>query len=256
MLPNSCKAVFAAATSLLAVSAAAQSQNSSNNSMAVQEVINQSIGLSPGAEVSIETIAGPVTIETASGSTAQVHIVRGAATQRELDCYRTEVKTTPGRLAIRHVQDRRAGCGSINSGQRVRLILPRSVNVSMSSIAGDVDIAPIDGRLKLESMAGQVRVRGARSADLSSIAGGLSLTLLPLDSRGVSVSSVVGMTNITFARGTNADVRIDSVMGNTTSESPRINLGWTNGRASARVGTGGVPVSVSSVVGHVTLHGG
>jgi hypothetical protein len=126
----------------------------------------------------------------------------------------------------------------------------------MSSIAGDVDIAPIDGRLKLDSMAGPVRIRGVRSADISSLAGGLSLTLLPLDRRGVRVSSVVGMTDITFARGANADVRVDSVMGNTTSDSRNIRLGWSNGRATARVGAGGTPVTVSSIVGHVTFHGG
>ena len=105
-------------------------------------------------------------------------------------------------------------------------------------------------------MAGQVRVRGTRSADLSSLAGGLSLTLLPLDSQGVRVSSVVGPTDITFAKGTNASVRIDSVLGNTTSTSPGIPISWHHGRASARVGQGGAPVSISSVVGHVTLHGG
>lgn len=256
MLSTPRRAAFAAAVLLLATTTAAQTQNTVNDSMAVQEVIDRSIALSPGAEVSLETIAGPVTIETSDSPTARVHIVRGAATQRELDCYRTEVTATAGRLAIRHVQDKSGGCNSINSGQQVRLTLPRSVNLSMSSIAGDVDIAPIDGRLELESMAGPVKVRGVRSADISSLAGGLTMTLLPLDSRGVKVSSVVGMTDITFAGGANADIRVDSVMGNTTSDSPRINLSWDNGRATGRVGTGGAPVTVSSVVGHVTFHGG
>jgi hypothetical protein len=257
MVPISRKALLApVAASLLAVPATAQTKNTDNNSMAVRDVMNSSIGLNRGAEVSLETIAGPVTIETGNGSTAQIHVVRGAATQRELNCYHTEIKTTPDRLSIRHVQEKSPGCRSIRSGQQVRLMLPRAVNISMSSIAGDVDIGPIDGRLKLSSMAGPVKVRGVRSADISSLAGGLSLNLGPLDRRGVSISSVVGMTDITFARGANADVRVDSVMGNTTSSSPRINFRWNNGQASARIGAGGVPVTISSVVGHVTLHGG
>jgi hypothetical protein len=33
-------------------------------------------------------------------------------------------------------------------------------------------------------------------------------------------------------------------------------LAFAAGIASARVGSGGVPVTISSVVGHVTLHGG
>ena len=256
MLPIPRTALLApAAALLLAASASAQTQNSRNNSMAVRDVIHRSVALAPGAEVSLQTIAGPVTIETGNVSTAQIHIVRGAATQRELQCYRTEIIAAPARLAIRHVQDKRRGCDSIRSAQQVRLTLPRSVNLSMSSIAGDADIGLLDGRLKLDSMAGKVRARGVRSADISSVAGGLSLTLLPLDRRGVRVSSVVGPTDIIFPRGANADVRVDSVMGNTTSTSRRIALRWTNGRASARVGAGGPPVSISSVVGHVTLHG-
>jgi hypothetical protein len=257
MLPITRKALIApAAALLLAAAASAKTQNSSNNSMAVRETIDRSVALSPGAEVLLETIAGPVTVETGNGSTAQVHIVRGAATARELKCYRTEVTATPGRLAIRHVQDKSRGCNSIRSGQQVRLTLPRSVNLSMSSIAGDVDIGPLDGKLKLSSMAGQVKARAVRWADISSVAGGLSLTVGPLDRRGIRVSSVVGPTDITFARGANADIRVDSVMGNTTSTSPRIAVRWDNGRASARVGAGGSPVTVSSVVGHVTFHGG
>jgi hypothetical protein len=257
MLPIPRMAFFApAAALLLAASAAAKTQNRSDNSMAVRDVISQSIGLAPEAHVSVEGIAGPVTIETGSGTAAKVDIVRGAATARELQCYRTEVTAKPGWLAIRHVQDKSRGCDSIRSAQRVRLTLPRSVNISLSTIAGAVDIGPFDGRLKLSSIAGQVKARGVRSADLSSLAGGLSLTVGPLDRRGVRVSSVVGPTDITFARGANADVSVDSVMGNTTSTGPRIRIQWSNGRASARLGTGGTPVSISSVVGHVTLHGG
>lgn len=259
MLPIPRKALFAPAAASLLIAfgpAQGQGQNTSSNSMAVRDVINRSVALSPRAEVSLSTIAGPVTIQTGGGATAQIQIIRGAATRRELDCYRTQIDATPARLSIRHVQKQTGDCDSIRSAQQVRLTLPRSVNLSMSSIAGGVDIAPLDGRLKLDSMAGPVKIRGVRSADISSLAGGLSLVLLPLDRRGVRVSSVVGMTDITFARGTNADVRVDSVMGNTTSASPRINLAWRNGRATARVGSGGVPVTISSVVGHVTFHGG
>ena len=258
MLPIPRKALFAPAAASLLIAfgpAQADTQTTSKNSMAVRETIDRMVRLSPGASVSLETIAGPVTIETGSGPTAQVHIVRGAATPRELACYRTDVSAAPGRLAIRHVQDKRRGCDSIRSGQQVRLVLPRAVNLSMSSIAGDVTVAPIDGRLKLDSIAGHVKARGIRSADISSLAGGLSLVLAQ-NHRGIDVSSVVGMTDITFARGANADIRVDSVMGNTTSTSPRIPIVWRNGRASARVGTGGAPVSVSSVVGQVTFHGG
>jgi len=248
-------AALAAAVSVLAVAGSARTQNNAANSMAVQEVIDRTVALSPGAQVSLESIAGPVTIETGSSSTAQVHIVRGAATARELACYRTQIEGSGSRLKIYHDQNKTRECDSIRSRQEVHLVLPRSVNVSMSSVAGNVEIAPIDGRLELSSIAGQVRAQGVRQADLSSIAGGLSMTMSNLDRRGVQISSIVGKTDLSFAPGVNADVRVDSVIGNVRSATPAIAIGYQSGSATARVGTGGTPVNVSSVVGNVTLQG-
>jgi hypothetical protein len=257
MLPTARQAALAAfaATTLIAAPASGGTQTDNSDSMTVREVIDRTVALSPGAEVSLESIAGPVTIETGSGTSAQVHIVRGGATARDLACYRTEVDASAGRLRIYHVQDKSRARHNIRSRQEVHLTLPRSVNVSMSSVAGQVDIAPIDGRLKLESIAGQVRAAGVRQADLSSIAGGLSMTLGQLDPRGVQISSVVGGTSLRFVPGTNADVRVDSVIGNVTSATPAIPISYRSGSAVARVGAGGTPVTISSVVGNVQLSG-
>ena len=255
--PRQATTVAAIAATLLIAAGPAYggSQTNNSNSMAVREVIDRSVALSPGAEVSLESIAGPVTIETGGNDTAQFHIIRGGATARDLACYKTQVDASASRLRIYHIQDKSRECRNIRSRQEVRLILPRSVNLSMSSVAGDVDIAPIDGRLELSSIAGQVHAHGVRQADLSSIAGGLQLDLGQLDTRGIQVSSVVGPTQIRFAPGANADVRVDSVIGNVTSATPAIAIGYHSGSAVARVGAGGVPVSVSSVVGSVTLQG-
>ncbi|MCL6683390.1 hypothetical protein [Sphingomonas alba] len=255
MLPTPRHAAIALAASLLAAAASAQSQNNGTNSMAVSETIDRTVELSPGADVSLESIAGPVTIETGNGPTAQVHIVRGAATARELACYQTKVDASASRLKIYHVQDKSRECNNIRSRQEVRLVLPRSANISMSSVAGNVEIAPTDGKLELSSIAGQVRAHGVRAADLSSIAGGLAMTLGQLDQRGVQVSSVVGATDLRFASGTNADVHVDSVVGSVTSATPAIAISYKSGSAVARVGSGGTPVNISSVVGNVTLQG-
>ena len=80
MLPTPLQTAFAAAVSVLAVGDSAHTQNNGSNSMAVREVIDRNVALSPGAEVSLESIAGPVTIETGNSAAAQVHVVRGAAT--------------------------------------------------------------------------------------------------------------------------------------------------------------------------------
>lgn len=251
------KAILLAATAALALlpAAAAGHPHDGDAEMSVRAEIHESFRLDRGAEVSLETIAGPVTVTTGDGDTATVDIVRMAASQRELDCYRTEVTGGGARLVIRHVQDESRACRNIRSRQEVRLTLPRAVNVAMESIAGSVEIAPIDGRLTLSSIAGRVRADGVRSANLSSIAGGLTLSLGEIDASGVDISSIVGPTRIAFGPGTNADVSVSSVVGNVHSTSPSLPISVENGHVRARVGAGGPAVSISSIVGLVELSG-
>lgn len=224
--------------------------------LAEREEIHETFRLEPGARVRVTGIAGPVSVETAAGDTAQVHIVRMAATRRELDCYRTAVAGGGGALSVEHVQDsRRPGCDSIRSRQEVRLILPRSVDVELSTIAGRVDIAAVDGLVRLDSIAGHVTIAGARSAEMSSLAGGLAMTLHPLAAAGVRVSSVVGGVDLTFPRGVDADVRLDSVMGSVRGVPGELDrrLVEEDGEYRLRVGAGGPAVRLSSVVGPVRL---
>jgi len=221
--------------------------------MAAQERFDQSYELSAGAEVSIEGIAGPVTIETTSGNRAEVHVVRMARTQRELDCYRTAVEASRNRLRIEHVQDDTPGCQSIRSRQEVRLSLPRSANVELTSIAGRLEIGELEGHLTLESIAGQVTLARVRSASLSSLAGGLSLNVDRLDPRGVQISSVVGGVELGFGANANADVEVSSVMGSVRSESPSLRLYGEDQAYRVRVGDGGPDLTVSSIVGRVRL---
>ena len=225
----------------------------SDDVMTAQERIDQVYDLAPGAEVSVEGIAGPVTVETGAGDRAEVHILRQARTQRELDCYRTSVEASRNRLRIEHDQEQTEGCRSIHSRQEVRLVLPRSANLSLESIAGRVEIAPLDGHVELESIAGHVNLASVRSANLSSIAGGLHVNFDRLDPRGVDISSVVGGVELAFGRNTNADLAVSSVMGRVRSESPSVQIYGEDSSYRARIGSGGPNLNVSSIVGGVKL---
>jgi hypothetical protein len=261
LLPVSAAAAVAAIALLPAAAHVARDHGPANqraaDALPARAQLDQSFRLDPHASVSVTGIAGPVTVTTGDGDMAEVHIVRTAATERELQCYRTEVHGGGARLVIEHVQDSgRPGCDSIRSHQEVRLVLPRSVDLTLSTIAGAVEIGPLDGRLRLDSIAGHASVAGVRSGDLSSLAGGLSITFGTLDARGVAISAVVGAVDLNFRPGANADVTVSSVQGNFRSNSAAHRpFRFEDGEASVRIGAGGPPVSVSAVVGEVQLHG-
>jgi hypothetical protein len=183
-----------------------------------------------------------------------VRIVRSARTQAELDCYRTAVDSSAGRLTIEHVQfsDRR-GCDSIRSSQEVRLRVPRRVDVRLSTIAGRVDIGAVDGMISLDSIAGPVTLTGVAAAEVDALAGGLRISEARPGARGIRVSSVVGPVDFSFARNADADVQVSSVVGKVESRSPRTRFDGGDGGYRLRIGAGGPAVSISSVMGPVRL---
>ena len=219
--------------------------------MTVRDEFSQTYELTAHAQVRIEGIAGPVTIETGDFARAELHVVRMAATQRELDCYRTQVSASRSSLTIEHVQDRnRDGCDSIRSRQEVRLRLPRSISIDLESIAGAVEIGATDGMVRLSSIAGRTTLARVRTADINSIAGRLTMGLAPVGQEGVEVSSVAGGVELNVEPGVDADVRVDSVIGGISGFE---DVEGDAGTYRARIGQGGGRVSLSSIVGSVRL---
>lgn len=215
------------------------------------ETIDQVYDLNPDARLRVEGIAGPVTIETGDFRRAELHVVRMAATQRELDCYRTQVSASPAALTIAHAQDSdRDGCDSIRSRQEVRLRLPRSVSIDLESIAGAVEIGATDGMVRLNSIAGRTTLARVRTADINSIAGRLTMGLAPIGREGVEVNSVAGGVELSAEPGVDADLRVSSVLGRVSGFT---DIEGDRGSYYARIGQGGGRVSLSSITGSVRL---
>lgn len=255
--------LFAAAGAALMLGAGASAIGAQNygqtrgdaDQMRAREEIRQTYRISPQGTVRVRGIAGPVTVETTDGGdTAEVHVVRMAATERELQCYRTEISSSRARLSIEHVQrERERECRSIRSRQEVHLRVPRSVNLDFSTIAGALDVAHTDGMVRAESIAGQATFARVRAAEIDSIAGGLTIGLAPVGSEGVRISSVVGPVDLNLDRGVDADLSVDSVMGSVRSLAAGVEFEEDYGTYRARLGAGRGRVSLSSVVGPVRV---
>lgn len=226
----------------------------STDSLPEREVINKTFTLDPDSRVEVTGIAGPVNIETTDGNTAQVHIVRMAQTGRELQCYETLLKSTSNSLTVQHNQhSQRPGCNSIRSGQQVTLRLPRTVELDLSFIVGEVKIGVIEGVVRLSNIAGRAVVAEAQAAEISSLAKGLSLTLARVSDRGIRVRGIVGLVELNLARDINTDLRFDNVIGAVRSVSPDLPVTRTGGTYRVRAGSGGALVSVSGINGNIRL---
>lgn len=240
-----------AALLLGAFALSASAQERMRQDLPVSEEIRRSFQLTPGALVSIESISGPVDIDKANGNTAEVYIVRSAPTQRDLDCYRTIVEQTGGGLTIRNDQQ----CTNVRSRQRVRVSMPANVNLRIESVSGDVHVAAIDGSARLNSISGGVWMEQAGGdINVSSVSGSVNLNVTRLNARGLRLNSISGSVSLRLADAINADVRVASISGHFSSEIPGVTINKVgDSHFRAQVGSGGTPISISSISGTVTL---
>jgi hypothetical protein len=212
--------------------------------------------LSKNAGVRVSGIAGPVEIETAETDSAEVHIVRSAETRAELDCYQTVVEQNADSLTIRHEQySNRNKCKSIRSRQRVKLLLPRSAEISLDTIAEDVTIGPVDNVIRLNNIAGRVRIAQAEAAEINNLAQGLSMSLTRLEERGMRINNVTGPIELSVSSSLNAEVKIDNFIGKLfTSASNAKTIEDRNGYR-VLIGSNKGKIALSNITGNVTIRG-
>jgi len=213
--------------------------------------IHRQYQLAPNTTVEISTIAGPVEIETISGQSAEVNIINSAETQADLDCLDTPIEQTSGKLVIHS----KTLCKISRVSQQVMLKLPRNINLDLQQIAGHVRITgPTEGMVRLESIAGHVSTGSLQSAEMSSLAQGLSIEIKQLGERGLRLSSIVGGIELALSNNLNAQFAASSIIGNVLSDIPNVKVS-TDGRSDfeAQIGSGGPSISISSVRGGIRL---
>lgn len=224
--------------------------------------INESYKLAAGARVEVRGIHGPVEIVTADGDTAQVQIESRADDAKVLQ---------RGRIRIEHAGDRLVVRGPENGGgggflswitgrggrakHNVKLLLPRRVELSASSVNGRLRVGEIDGEIEVTGVNGSVEMASAaRRAEVTGVNGSVAFALASLGPEGVEVSGVNGHVALRLAATVNAEVDVSGLNGRVSNELQNTTVGeQTRSRFSARVGQGGPPITLNGINGGVTL---
>jgi hypothetical protein len=258
-----------------------------------RDEFNQTYQLAAGARVEVSSIRGPVEITNGNGATAEVQIIRTARTREDLEYHKIEVQQSGNGLVVRGVQepeDRRDR--NIQVNHHVILKLPRTIDLSVSSVSGSLKVGDVDGetivssisgsanigqvggKLKVSSVSGNLEVGNvgadARvnsisgnlglgqingSLDVSSVSGGLNATLLSLSPQGIHINSVSGSIEIGFKSEVNADFDAESVSGQVYLNVPNVTRESEerSPNVRARIGAGGTRISIRSVSGNIRL---
>ena len=268
-------------------------ETAQNSDFRERDEINQTYQLAPGARVEVSTIRGPVEIVSSDTATAEVQIIRTARTRTDLEHHKIEVEQSGNSLVIRGVQEPEQRRGpNTQVDHHVKLKLPRSVDLSVSSISGWIKVGDVDGHTRLNSISGSANIGNvggklqvssisgsleignvggeARAnsisgnvvlgqvngtLDVSSVSGSVNATLLSLTPEGIHISSVSGSVEIKLKSEVNADFSAQQVSGQVYIDVPNVvrDSDPNSSNVRARIGAGGTPITISSVSGNIRL---
>lgn len=252
------KAFHAFAEKAAEIHAFVQRDDRGDSDYPEKDEIDQTYQLAAGAKVDVSGINGSVEIETASGNTAEVHIVRSAKTKEALQYRKIIIQQSSTSLVIKgeEERDRDRNWRDKDVRQRVFLKLPRQVNLNTSGVNGRVTVGEIDGPVTVSGINGKVDVAQAVGySRLSGINGRVTVTIAKLGERGADIDGINGGVEIRFTEDINADLEVSGINGNVNTELPNVTVQGKMERNNfrAKIGSGGSPIQVSGINGRVTL---
>ena len=110
--------------------------------------------------------------------------------------------------------------------------------MTLSSISGPVRVGLVIGHLRA-----------------SSVSGNLTAAIARLDGRGIQLSSISGPVALRFQDELNADLDVTNISGRVHLDVPHVAFqsAADSSNVRARIGSGGSPISMSSISGNVRL---
>ncbi len=260
------KLLFMTAALLLASQTTNYAQNNKNTSLdaeqksqtedgfSEQEEVRRTFQLSPGANVEVSTIYGAVDIETSNTDTAEVQIIRYARNRTDFSSRKINIEQTANGLVIRGERDLSREPAKVR--HRVLLKLPRRVSLFVEKVNARVNIDEIDGAVRLARINGAVKIaQAADFAEVSNINGSFTMTITKLGERGIRAEDINGVVELRFTDDLNANLNVLEFNGSVNSDLPNTSIieKKRNEIFAARLGKGGIPISLTSINGGIRL---
>jgi hypothetical protein len=230
-----------------------------NSQGSTADETRKSFELKPGARVQVQGINGRVEIQTSDTNKAEVYVRRTADSSSSLGRRELIIEQTSDGLLVRSKQNHVGLWGHLfgkDPKEEVTIKAPRAIALALKGINGRVITGDIDGPLEAKGINGRIELGTASDyAEISGINGAVVVGLKQLGERGARLSGINGGIELRLANGLNANLTSKGMNGNVRSEIADVTVdkGDHGSRYSARIGTGGAPITLSGINGNVRL---
>jgi len=228
-----------------------------------------------GGEVSLHNITGDISVvPSTNGRVEIVGIKRGNSAY--FDRIKVEVQPTRSGITVcvlydtddSYCDDRGYHTNGRNNRNddrdwnnlsiNLQVSIPSNLEVSASSVSGDVDITGAGGDVRASSVSGDVRLEKlrARSVHATTVSGDVVVRVDEFTGRGdLKFNTVSGDVTLEVPKGFDADLSMSSVSGKIDSDFQLVVSGsrMSRGNVDGRIGNGGRRLDLNTVSGDLRI---
>lgn len=218
--------------------------------------------LAPDGRVVLENVNGSVRFKAWDRAEIELHAVKQANKQADLEAVKIEVESKPDQIKIR-TQYPKPASGWFKSKQNSTTVdyvvtVPRKATLArISNVNGSIEIQGLRGQVNASTVNGRLTASGlAGDASLSTVNGALEAEFEEFASaRSVSLSTVNGKASVTLPRNADVTISADTVNGEISADKPfEVKKQRLPGRSfEGTLGKGLARVKINTVNGAIAI---
>jgi DUF4097 and DUF4098 domain-containing protein YvlB len=251
-------AILGAFLALLLNSALAHAQDDKDD--LVVEEFHQTYPLTANGRIELENINGAVHITAWDENQVKVDAIKRARDKEELDDAEIRVDAHDDSISIatRYREQNDWGMHRNPASVEYTLSVPRNARLDeIKLINGALDISEVAGEVRASSINGRLTARGlAGAARLSTINSRLDADFSRLGAERIELSSVNGGIELTLPSDAKASIEASTVHGGINNDFGlhTNNHHWVGHDLRGELGGGGTEISLHNVNGRIDIH--
>jgi len=223
--------------------------------------------------LTVTNVSGPIRVAGWDGETVRVRYVKQARTDADLQDFRIEVRSDAETVTVRPVYEPAGGIGRFGSVDFEVSVPRRIARVTLHDVSGPIVVDELPGVVmkELSTVSGAITSSGdgdltakttsgavafdfsGDELEASTVSGRIEGTVRSLGPKGADIRTVSGRVSLDAPPALNAELDLRSVSGSITCDFPVTIREQTRNRLKGTVGSGGIPVSVSTTSGSIRI---
>ncbi len=228
---------------------------------AVREEFDQTYPLAVNGQVRLDNVNGRVHVTAWDRADIQVHALKRADSQQDLQAIKIEIDSKPDSIRIHTKFPDRKGIWRKGTSGSVDYELKVPVQATLADVKtvnGSMEVEGVRGPVRASTVNGRVAVKGlAADSRLETVNGAVDADFESLEGvKSVSVKTVNGGVDLLLPVNAHADVSAKTVNGGLHSMAGlTVKKHWPIGSSlSGKLGNGGARVSAETVNGGIRFH--